>query len=147
MSENKKTSKAAPSILSADLVITGQIFSTGDIQVDGTLDGNISSHAVTIGQTAKIKGEVAGQIVTVRGCVDGTIRGNQVHLCKGSVIKGDIYHQVLAIESGAELNGAVRREKDPLADSIVKGNVKVDPKADAKSDPASVGSLGTKTEL
>lgn len=143
MSDTKKTTRAAPSILSADLVVTGQIFSTGDIQVDGTLDGNISSNAVTIGQTAKIKGEVAGQVVTVRGNVNGTIRGNQVHLCKGSVIKGDIYHQVLAIESGAELNGAVRREKDPLADSIVKGSVKTD----AKSDAINQTSQDTKTQI
>lgn len=120
MAEVKRLHRVAPSILSADLAIKGQIFSSGDVQLDGVLDGNICSHAVTIGETARIRGEIAGEIVTIRGQVDGTIRARQVHLCSGSRINGDIFHEVLAIESGAELNGAVKREKDPLAEASIK---------------------------
>ncbi|MDA8654407.1 polymer-forming cytoskeletal protein [Alphaproteobacteria bacterium] len=120
MSEQKKISRSAPSILSADLIVKGQIYSDGDVQLDGRLLGNISSHAVTIGSSAHVIGEVAGEIVTIKGTVDGTIRAKQVHLCTGSKINGDIYHEVLAIESGAELNGAVKREKDPLAEASVR---------------------------
>ncbi len=119
-SEKKKSGRTAPSILSADLKIKGNIFSSGDVQLDGKLDGNIFSHAVTIGESAHIRGEVAGEIVTIRGIVDGTVRAHQVHLCSGSRTTGDIYHEVLAIESGAELNGAVKREKDPLSESTIK---------------------------
>ncbi len=120
MTEKKKPGRTAPSILSADLKVKGNIFSSGDVQLDGKLDGNIYSHAVTIGETAHIRGEVAGEIVTIRGVVEGTVRAHQVHLCSGSRTTGDIYHEVLAIESGAELNGAVKREKDPLSESAIK---------------------------
>ncbi|MGI9439649.1 MAG: bactofilin family protein [Parvibaculales bacterium] len=111
--------KSAPSILSHDMHITGQIVSSGDIQIEGMLDGDVRSHAVTIGENAVINGEVAGEIITVFGTIIGTIRARRVHLCASCNVKGDIYHQALAIESGAEFNGSVKREKDPLAQAAI----------------------------
>ena len=99
--------------------MNGQITSTGDIQIDGILDGDLRSHAVTVGQDAHITGELAGETVTIRGRVDGTIRARQVHLCATCEVNGDIYHEALAIETGAHLNGTVKREKDPLKNAAV----------------------------
>ena len=52
--------KAKPpaSVLSSDLHITGNLKTTGDIQVEGTVEGDIRAHLLTIGETATIKGEV-----------------------------------------------------------------------------------------
>ena len=119
MSEQRKLSKNAPSILCKDLQVIGQITSTGDIQIDGILDGDLRSHAVTVGQDAPITGELAGETVTIRGRVDGIIRARQVHLCATCEVNGDIYHEALAIETGAHLNGTVKREKDPLKNAAV----------------------------
>ena len=44
---------AAPSIISADLKITGNLASAGDLQIDGTVEGDITSRQVTIGQGAR----------------------------------------------------------------------------------------------
>ena len=33
---------------------------------------------------------------------------------------GDVFNEVLAIETGAQLNGAVNREKDPLKNAAIK---------------------------
>ena len=59
----KNKSKSAPSILSHDMHVVGKIFSTGDIQIEGRLDGDLRSHAVTIGEKALVSGEVAGDMV------------------------------------------------------------------------------------
>ena len=119
MNDQRKSSKNAPSILCKDLQVIGQITSTGDIQIDGILDGDLRSYAVTVGQDAHITGELAGETVTIRGRVDGTIRARQVHLCATCEVNGDIYHEALAIETGAHLNGTVKREKDPLKNAAV----------------------------
>lgn len=110
----KSKPKSGPSILSHDMHVVGRIFSTGDIQIEGRLDGDLRSHAVTIGEKALVSGEVAGDMVTVFGQVKGTIRARQVYLCATSKVTGDVFNEVLAIETGAQLNGAVNREKDPL---------------------------------
>ena len=61
--------KAKPpaSTLSADLHITGNLKTTGDIQVEGTVEGDIRAHLLTIGETATIKGEVIADDVVVNG--------------------------------------------------------------------------------
>lgn len=118
MSENKR-SKSAPSILSHDMHIVGQIFSSGDIQIEGHLDGDLRSNAVTIGEQAEVNGEVAGATVTVFGKVNGTIRGQQIYLCATCEVTGDVINEALAIETGAKLNGEVKREKDPLKNASI----------------------------
>ena len=119
MVELVRGSKVAPSILSQDLSVSGQIVSSGDVQIEGVLEGDLRSHAVTIGEKARVTGEVSGELVTVRGFVKGTIRARQVHLCASCHVVGDIYHEALAIETGAHLDGVVRREKDPLANASI----------------------------
>ena len=119
MADKPKRNKAAPSILSHDMHVVGQIFSTGDIQIEGRLDGDLRSHAVTVGEQAQITGEVAGETVTVFGKVKGTIRGKQVYLCATCEVDGDVINEALAIETGAKLNGAVKRDKDPLKNASI----------------------------
>ena len=116
----KSKPKSGPSILSHDMHVVGKIFSTGDIQIEGRLDGDLRSHAVTVGEKALVSGEVAGDMVTVFGQVKGTIRARQVYLCATSKVTGDVFNEVLAIETGAQLNGAVNREKDPLKNAAIK---------------------------
>ncbi len=111
---SEKRANNIPTIISPDLKIIGNLFSEGDIQMDGQLQGNIRSYAITVGQAARIEGEISGEIITICGHIKGTVRGVQVHLTAGSQIEGDIYHKTLAIESGAVFNGTAQREKDPL---------------------------------
>jgi hypothetical protein len=47
--------KPPASVLSADLHITGNVKTTGDIQVEGTVEGDIRAHLLTIGETATVK--------------------------------------------------------------------------------------------
>ncbi len=45
-----------PSIISADLKIVGDLSSDGEIQVDGTIEGDIRTKSLLVGETADIKG-------------------------------------------------------------------------------------------
>ena len=49
---------SAPSIISADLVITGTLTSTGDMQIDGRVEGDVRSIGLVIGEKAEIHGEI-----------------------------------------------------------------------------------------
>ena len=45
-------SSSAPSIISADLVVTGTLTSSGDIQIDGKVEGNVNTTGLVIGDKA-----------------------------------------------------------------------------------------------
>ncbi|MFK7881073.1 polymer-forming cytoskeletal protein [Roseobacter sp.] len=108
--------KAKPpaSVLSPDLHVTGNMKTTGDINVEGTVEGDIRAHLLTIGESATIKGEVVADDVVVNGRVVGRVRGLKVRLTSTARVEGDIIHKTIAIESGAHFEGSVQRQDDPL---------------------------------
>lgn len=110
-------SKAPASTLSSDLVVKGNMKSTGDIVIEGTVEGDIRAHMLTVGETATVKGEVVADDVVVNGRIIGRLRGLKVRLTATARVEGDIVHKTIAIESGAHFEGSVQRQEDPLNNS------------------------------
>ena len=104
---------SAPSIISADLRLVGDLSSDGEIQIDGTIDGDIRANVVLVGETAKIKGEVACDSVRVHGSINGQIKAKSVYLAKTANVIGDIIHDSLTIETGAYLEGHCKHLSPP----------------------------------
>ncbi len=109
-------SRSGPSIISADVKMTGSVTSTGELDINGNIEGDVRAMALTIGETGAVKGEVIAESVVVRGTVEGRIRGRKVQLCTGAKVRGDIFHASLAIEPNAIFEGAVKHAQDPMAD-------------------------------
>ncbi|MEP2717249.1 polymer-forming cytoskeletal protein [Pseudophaeobacter sp.] len=132
--------KAKPpaSLLSSDLHITGNLKTSGDIQVEGTVEGDIRAHLLTVGETATIKGEVIADDVVVNGRVVGRVRGLKVRLTATARVEGDIIHKTIAIESGAHFEGSVQRQDDPLTPGGKKAAPIAPPAAAAPAPSAAV---------
>jgi cytoskeletal protein CcmA (bactofilin family) len=95
---------------------------TGDVQVEGRVDGDIRAHLLTIGDGATVKGEIVADDVVVNGHVIGRVRGLKVRLTSTARVEGDIIHKTIAIESGAHFEGSVQRQDDPLNPASSKQN-------------------------
>lgn len=115
-SSSSSASKMVPSIIGEDLMITGNVTSKGEIQVDGEIQGDIHCGSLLLGDKSQINGSVIAEDVVVRGKVMGSVRGLRVTLQAQSHVEGDIFHQSLAIEQGAYFEGKSRRSDDPMAD-------------------------------
>ena len=133
--------KPSPSLLSHDLTIKGNLITSGDIQIEGTIEGDVRAHLVTIGETATIKGEIAADEVVVNGRVIGRLRGLKVRLTATARVEGDIVHKTIAIESGAQFEGTVQRQEDPLGDSGSRpaAAAPARPKTDPSDAPSRTG--------
>ncbi len=106
--------KPPASMLSSDLTITGNIRTTGDIQIEGTIEGDVYAHLLTVGESAVVRGEIVADDIVVNGHVIGRVRGLKVRLTSSARVEGDIIHKTIAIESGAHFEGSVQRQDDPL---------------------------------
>ena len=113
----RRVVKSAPSIISNDMTVHGSLSATGDIQVDGKVEGDIESGSLTIGEKATVHGEVTGEDVIIRGRVIGSVRANRVHLAGTAHVEGDIFHQALAVETGAFFEGNCRHSENPRGES------------------------------
>lgn len=109
--------KSAPSIISTDMIVQGSLVATGDIQVDGKVEGDIESGSLTVGEKATVHGEITCEEVIIRGRVIGSVRAARVHLAGTSHVEGDIYHQALAVETGAFFEGNCRHSDNPMNES------------------------------
>lgn len=116
-----------PTIIGADFRVKGDISCEGDIQLEGTVDGNIKSVRLTVGETGIVNGDVSAEGVRVHGKIVGTIKAQTVELAGTGHVTGDILHQSLSVENGAFVNGHCRRLAD---DEIVKAKPDDKPKDD-----------------
>ena len=126
--------KPSPSLLSSDLTIKGNVVSTGDIQIEGNIEGDVRAHLLTVGESATIRGEVVADDVVVNGRVIGRVRGLKIRLTASAKVEGDIVHKTIAIESGAHFEGSVQRQEDPLVDSEDRGPVPTASKLDETAE-------------
>ena len=127
---------AAPSLISGDMVINGTLNSTGDIQIDGRVEGDVRSAGLVIGEKAEIHGEIFAEDVTVRGKVVGRIRARKVTLAATAHVEGDILHEAFAVESGAFFEGNCRHSDNPLGETV--GDAAQKPQRPAAAAPAAM---------
>jgi cytoskeletal protein CcmA (bactofilin family) len=128
MAKYNEPDNATINIISNGTDITGDIKSTGDIRIDGSLKGNLNTKGkVVIGPTGKVNGEVICKNSEVSGIVEGKIIvGQLLNLKASSKIYGDIATSKLSIEPGAVFSGnckmsendnnggvAVTKEREP----------------------------------
>ena len=105
------------STIGEDLMITGNVTSKGEIQLDGRLQGDIRCVSLVLGESSRLEGGVIAEDVVIRGRLIGTVRALRVTLQSKCHVEGDLVHQSLAMEQGAFFEGKSRRDDDPLSPS------------------------------
>lgn len=120
-SKNEQKARGMPSIVAADLTITGDLVSEGDVQVEGTVNGDVRCRALSVGEQGTIAGQVTGEIVRVRGEIVGQIDAAKVELASTARIKGDILHESMSVEAGAQIEGHMRRRGGQPTLNLIRG--------------------------
>ena len=131
-----KAPPGPPSILAPDLLIEGNVVSSGDIQLDGTVTGDVHTRKLTVGEKARVTGAIIAEWVRISGTVQGEITAVHVELMASAKVTGDINHDTLSIDAGAYIQGLCRR-----MDSGQKRRVE-----EAISGKAKPGSAATEAE-
>jgi cytoskeletal protein CcmA (bactofilin family) len=108
-----RAANGTASVIGADLSITGNLESKGEIQIEGDVQGDVHADRIVVGERARVTGSLLADEVVVRGNVGGSIRGNNVTLQSNSRVEGDLFHKSLSIEQGAFFEGKSRRSDDP----------------------------------
>ncbi|MBB5349817.1 cytoskeletal protein CcmA (bactofilin family) [Haloferula luteola] len=98
---------SATNVLSSGIEIIGSIRFSNDMIIDGQIEGEIVSEKgkVTIGENAKVKGDITAGEVKVFGKVEGKITSERCELKSKSRLDGDIKTKNLSMEEGASLSG------------------------------------------
>lgn len=106
------------SVIGPDLAVTGNLETTGELQIEGDVQGDIYAGRIVVAEQARVIGDLRANEIVIGGAVQGSIRGNNVTFKSASHIEGEVYHRKLAIEQGAYFEGKSRRSEDPMAVQI-----------------------------
>ncbi len=94
------------SIIGPSVKIKGDFSSHGDIQIEGALDGSLSTSGdIKVGKDAKIQANVTANNIFISGTIQGTIKATTAILSNTARIVGDIETKNITIEDGALFNG------------------------------------------
>lgn len=94
-------------IITKGTVIKGDITSTGDFRLDGTLEGNIQLNGkLVVGDTGIVNGNILCMNANIIGTVNGNLSVKELlSLHATARVKGDILINKLSIEPGAVFTG------------------------------------------
>ena len=120
------------SVIADDLHIKGEVTTQGDVELKGTLEGEIVCRTLLIAEDAKVDGKVTAEKVVVRGTVDGQINGIRVTLAPSAKVKGELVCKALSVDEEAYFDGTSQRVNDPLG-------LEEDLKEDQSKQPAQGG--------
>ena len=98
------------------MTIIGELWTEGDVQIDGHLCGNFKCAQLTVGKDADITGAIVAKEVVVRGKITGTIRATRILLEHTACVESDIVYKLLSIDEGARFEGVARCRPNPLQD-------------------------------
>ena len=113
-----RTNQAAPkraagfSIIGPDVVITGDLVTSENLQVSGRIQGDVRCAALHQEASGAITGNIVAEEVRLAGLVDGTLSARTVTLETTARVTGEVSYTTLSIESGARVDGKFAHRED-----------------------------------
>lgn len=116
--------------------LKGNLVSSTDIRVDGTMDGVVFSEGrIVVGETAAMSGSLLCNNLDMWGKIDGDIYVKDTLSIKNlAVVNGNIFVRKIQVEMGAQINGTCKMITEQEFDKLAAEIVKKAPKAEAKKE-------------
>ena len=96
---------AETSVIGTDLMVVGDIECDGDVQIFGSVEGDVHGRTVIVELEGHVEGQVIGRHVHICGSINGAVAATDVSIEKTANVVGNITHSSLTIEPGAYLEG------------------------------------------
>jgi cytoskeletal protein CcmA (bactofilin family) len=98
----------AVATIGGEVTVTGEVACAGDLQIDGTVNGEVRCGTLFLGESGKVEGTVQADRVRVSGRVEGTIIAGDLAVEAGAVIKGELLYARIKVSAGAVIQGSLQ---------------------------------------
>lgn len=97
-------------MLSSGVSIKGDVTFKTELVIDGEVEGSITSTGtLTVGEHARIRGDIMAGSVSVKGTVEGNVTATErCALEAGATLRGDIEAPRLAVDENATFLGSAK---------------------------------------
>ncbi len=105
--EIEKDRGTIPSIISEGSEFKGNIKTSGEIQIDGVLNGNVRAKQVVVGITGNVHGNITANFLRICGKIEGEIRAETLEIVSSASVKGNVYKKTISMEAGSKIIGNI----------------------------------------
>ena len=88
-----------PSIISEGSDFKGNIKSSGEIQIDGLLNGDVKAKQIVIGINGKVRGNIIANFLRICGKIEGEIRAEKMEVVSTASVKGNVFKKTISLDS------------------------------------------------
>jgi cytoskeletal protein CcmA (bactofilin family) len=135
------TPNSTKNVLTSDVEIKGNLKFTGELTLEGKLEGEISSDGTLhLGDSAVVNGNINVGSVIVRGKVNGNVVAkDKVDIKTKAELFGDVRSSKLVIEEGVTFVGKTEVNPNKVAPSAGPAGGSKPPEPPKPGDPAKTG--------
>ena len=117
---SQKVCKMYETVISPDVTMTGELISSGDVEVKGNVEGDIQCRNLFIEFGSEVKGTVKAERIIVKGQITGSVNGVKVVLGATAKVYGDLNSTSLFVDEEALFEGSSQRVENPLKNDKAK---------------------------
>ena len=96
------------SVVSEGTLVKGFIEAKGPLHFLGHIEGEVKAPQVSLGASAKLKGRIHCEQLSLHGRIDGEIHCRELVVGRTAHIQGSVHCESIALETGATLNGDIQ---------------------------------------
>ncbi|MDR2697080.1 MAG: polymer-forming cytoskeletal protein [Holophagales bacterium] len=94
-----------PSVISEEVVLTGNIKTPGALHIEGTVIGDLEVTSLVIGPTGTLQGNVNCSALNIRGKFKGASTCKELTISSSAQIDAKITYEEITLQRGAGLRG------------------------------------------
>jgi cytoskeletal protein CcmA (bactofilin family) len=91
-------------MIGSDAKFVGSISNVKSIEIEGTVEADLTAEKLSIGSSGKFSGQVNCDLVVIGGNYDGIMQAGSIWATETAQIAGEIHYQSLQMDRGAALN-------------------------------------------
>ena len=110
------------SVISDEITITGTVTSSGNLIINGNVDGEINCESLEIGPSGVVTGTVKAGQCLLAGKLEGKLSARTVNIASTGDLNGRLSYGKLEIETGANIALKLRKTKQ-LSNISVENSV------------------------
>jgi cytoskeletal protein CcmA (bactofilin family) len=107
-------------LISRDTVIVGDIHFSGNLDVEGLVQGNIVAKpekdaCVRVVEKGRVEGDISAPKVIVNGSIEGDVHaGVHLELAAKARVQGNVFYTLVEMAVGSEVNGSLQHVVTPV---------------------------------
>ena len=101
------------SFIGPEVTVTGNIGGSGNIHIDGRVEGDVTAASVVLGTAGHVRGNIVADDAQIAGTVEGTVAAKVLAIEASARIIGDLSYDAVSVATGAQVEGRVKRLTRP----------------------------------